>query len=33
MVFQAQNAGSDRAHWPALDIALAARARTSLGVA
>jgi hypothetical protein len=33
MIFQAQNAGSDRTHWPALDIALAARARTSLGVA
>ena len=35
LVFEAKNARADcaRAHWPALDIALAALARTSLGVA
>ena len=32
-IFEAQNARADRAHWPALDIALAALASTSLGVA
>ena len=33
LVFQAKNARSERAHWPALEIALAALASTSLGVA
>jgi hypothetical protein len=32
VVFQTQDARADRAHWPALDMALAALARTSLGV-
>jgi len=33
LVFEAKNACANHAHWPALEIALAALARMSLGVA